>query len=95
MLKQNTPDFDITEVEKTLMVYDKAYAIGFEAGRKDVEKLIGLLKDIQNKVYHYPDLDAREYCAGCGKSPYNKPSHEPYCFVVRIDNILKEFKEKK
>lgn len=58
-----------------------------------LQQKLTLLKDtltlVQLKRYHYPDSDAREYCAGCGRSPYNVPAHDGDCLVVFIADVLK------
>lgn len=48
-----------------------------------------MLVELRGMCYYYPDSDSREYCAGCGHSPYNIPAHAPGCVVVRLSDLLK------
>jgi hypothetical protein len=48
----------------------------------------GLLRDVQFRCFHEPDPDNREYCAGCGRSPYNVPPHTPECIVPKITAFM-------
>ena len=49
-----------------------------------------MLKEVQRIHFHYPDSDAKEYCAGCGRSPYNVPPHDAICIVVELSETLKK-----
>ena len=61
---------------------------GLTATQK-IKLMSALLTDLQKKRYHEPDSDSYEYCAGCQRSPYNVPPHDPGCFVVRIHEVLR------
>ena len=49
--------------------------------------LMSLLEQVQKQKYHQPDSDSREYCVGCGESPYRK--HEQGCMVSELAALLK------
>ena len=53
-----------------------------------VKLLAETLRKVQVVRFHEPDSDAMEYCAGCGRSPYNVPPHDPGCLVVEIYRVL-------
>lgn len=57
--------------------------------RRDFNELLAMLLELQKLKYHHPDSDRREYCAGCGNSPYNEPAHKPDCIVPRLSALLK------
>jgi hypothetical protein len=61
--------------------------------KQQVVLLKGLLVECQTKHFHYPDSDAMEYCAGCGRSPYNVPQHDPGCIVPRISAALRSVED--
>jgi len=56
--------------------------------RQKVSVLTRLLIDIREKFLHEPDSDSREYCAGCERSPYNRPQHDADCLVPRVYRTL-------
>jgi hypothetical protein len=58
--------------------------------KEKVTKLRDMLLELQKTKYHYPNSDHMEYCAGCGRSPYNVPQHSDDCLVVRLARLLKE-----
>ncbi len=58
--------------------------------KQKVQYLKDTLVLVQTKHYHEPNSDAREYCAGCGRSPYNVPPHTGDCIVVHIQEVLKK-----
>ncbi len=58
--------------------------------KQKVAALKTILVEIQKKKYHYPNPDWHEYCAGCQRSPYNVPPHEPDCLVPRLAELLKK-----
>ena len=60
--------------------------------RAAVRELRKLLKELQEKKYHEPNSDHREYCAGCGRSPHQEPPHEEGCWVPRIAALLERTK---
>jgi hypothetical protein len=53
-----------------------------------VRELRKLLLELQEKRFHEPDSDAREYCAWCRRSPHNVPPHNENCMVPRIRELL-------
>lgn len=56
--------------------------------KQKVKLLTDVLIKVQAKRFREPDSDAMEYCAGCGRSPYNVPTHELGCIVVEISRTL-------
>lgn len=43
---------------------------------------------LEQRRYHEPNSDWHEYCAGCGRSPYNVPPHKDDCLVVELAALL-------
>jgi hypothetical protein len=62
--------------------------------KKDIKTLVDLLRRVQKKHLHEPDSDAREYCNGCSRSPYNVPQHDADCLVPAIAKALKQYGKK-
>ncbi len=52
-----------------------------------------VLSAIQSKTLHKPNSDHREYCNGCGRSPYNVPPHDGDCLVPRLAALIARLKE--
>jgi hypothetical protein len=52
------------------------------------KQLRDMLLEVQKRIYHEPDSDGHEYCAGCGRSPYWSPNHTRDCLVPRISDLL-------
>ncbi len=57
---------------------------------QQVAALRSMLEAVQKHRYHEPDSDARQYCNGCGRSPYATPPHDANCLVPRIAKLLRE-----
>lgn len=56
-------------------------------------ELLELLKEIQKKHLRLPDSDAREYCSGCGNSPYNVPDHKEGCLALKLWELFRNTKK--
>lgn len=51
-------------------------------------KYRSIIEELSKGKYAFPNSDFHEYCAGCGRSPYNVPQHDDGCIVVRIHSVL-------
>jgi hypothetical protein len=49
-----------------------------------------LVLKLQKERYHFPNSDHMEYCAGCGRSPYNVPQHTEECLVLEVARVLRK-----
>lgn len=85
-----TYDSRITSAGHETRAEAQAAALGTQAvgGKPDEGPLVTMLRRIQKEKLPAPDSDRREYCVGCGQSPYWTPQHKKDCIVVDLSRLL-------